>query len=319
MILMENQLSVLKHMLHTPSARLNWFSLNVKDCMGVCFAKLQSFETMVNTLRHNSSDIGQILTDIQDLHLFRRRTPVVPGHVNGCKEVFDYAFSQRDQDIEVAAKKVSKITILLTKMESVLGNRESESGAFSFSGHWEKKIFHALTQMVIGNLKWFNFQLRSDKPLFSIESLLASPDVVLNPQTNDIYKTVVSAARDVVARTKKFVRWLNGTYTEAPPQKVKFLDQPFVYSFFTDIAPNPEVIELIQTVVTIDLSSSTSWSLGTLEAVKAWTVSSGTGIGGFPELEHKAKVRVTIKVKVTKEEGLKVNGMVDGVEFLLER
>jgi hypothetical protein len=54
--------------------------------------------------------------------------------------------------------------------------------------------------MVVKNLKWFNYQLKKDIPFFAVESLLAPPDVILNPQTNDIFKTVVSSARDIVAK-----------------------------------------------------------------------------------------------------------------------
>ena len=41
---------------------------------------------------------------------------------------------------------------------------------------------------------------------------------------------------------------MNGTCIETPPQKIPGEDEPYVFSFFTDISTNPEVIELVQTI-----------------------------------------------------------------------
>ena len=45
-----------------------------------------------------------------------------------------------------------------------------------------------------------------------------------------------------------FLRWMNGTCIETPPQKIPGEDEPYTFSFFSDISTNPEVIELVQTV-----------------------------------------------------------------------
>ena len=43
---------------------------------------------------------------------------------------------------------------------------------------------------------------------------------------------------------------MNGSCKETPPQKVEGEDELFVFSFFTDISANQEIIELVQTVTT---------------------------------------------------------------------
>ncbi len=45
-----------------------------------------------------------------------------------------------------------------------------------------------------------------------------------------------------------FLRWMNGTCIETPPQKIPGEDEPYLFSFFTDISANSEVIELVQTI-----------------------------------------------------------------------
>ena len=41
---------------------------------------------------------------------------------------------------------------------------------------------------------------------------------------------------------------MNGSCLESPPQKVDGEDELFVFSFFSDIAINPDIIELMQKV-----------------------------------------------------------------------
>ena len=41
---------------------------------------------------------------------------------------------------------------------------------------------------------------------------------------------------------------MNGTCIETPAQKIPGEDEPYVFSYFTDISSNPEVIELVQTI-----------------------------------------------------------------------
>lgn len=43
---------------------------------------------------------------------------------------------------------------------------------------------------------------------------------------------------------------MHGTCIECPPQKVDGEDEPYVFSFFTDISVDPDVIELVQHIQT---------------------------------------------------------------------
>ena len=51
-----------------------------------------------------------------------------------------------------------------------------------------------------------------------------------------------------VFSTKQFVRWMNGTCVETPPQHAEGEDEPVVFSFFSDIAHNSTIIELVQNI-----------------------------------------------------------------------
>lgn len=60
-------------------------------------------------------------------------------------------------------------------------------------------------------------------------------------------------------RARMFVRWMNGTCIETPPQHAEGEDEPVVFSFFTDISANPAIIDLVTA-----LSKSVQNTLGML-------------------------------------------------------
>jgi len=45
-----------------------------------------------------------------------------------------------------------------------------------------------------------------------------------------------------------FVRWLHGTCVEAPVQKADGDGEPFVFSYFSDISTNPDIVSLLFSV-----------------------------------------------------------------------
>ena len=55
-----------------------------------------------------------------------------------------------------------------------------------------------LFQLILNNLRKFEIALRTEKPLFQVETLLAPPDVVLHPQANEVYKLTLQCVRDCV-------------------------------------------------------------------------------------------------------------------------
>jgi len=53
-------------------------------------------------------------------------------------------------------------------------------------------------QLIIDNLKSFSASLTDSSPLFQVDTLLAVPDVILHPTTNDLYRFVLQCVRDCV-------------------------------------------------------------------------------------------------------------------------
>lgn len=53
-------------------------------------------------------------------------------------------------------------------------------------------------QMVINNLRYINSLLTCGRPLFSVETLLSKPEIVLHPPVNELFKLMVQTMRDAV-------------------------------------------------------------------------------------------------------------------------
>jgi len=49
--------------------------------------------------------------------------------------------------------------------------------------------------------------------------------------------------------SRAFGRWMHGTCMEAPPQTILGNDQPYVFTFHSEIANHPDVVELAQTIL----------------------------------------------------------------------
>lgn len=59
-------------------------------------------------------------------------------------------------------------------------------------------IFFDLLKLITNNLVKFSTAIKTNNPLFTVETLLVAPDVVLHPQANEIYKLTLQCVRDCV-------------------------------------------------------------------------------------------------------------------------
>ncbi|XP_059165934.1 dynein axonemal heavy chain 10-like isoform X2 [Physella acuta] len=240
----------LRRMLRPGAKRLNWNSLGINDFIAKCDSAIAKFESLVNQIQKNARDINQRLKMVEHANLFKAPKPKFPGHLPGCKEYFEYIEQERVKDLEILARKYRAIGPLLTKMEGLVvhTNTGRSPKLARYYAFWERKVYEALTKMIINNLMLFSSAIKTNVPLFQVESLLAPPDVVLHPQANEVYKLTLQCVRDCVEGSKSFIRWKNGSCIECPPQKVEGEDELFVFSFFLDIAMDQNIIDLIQKI-----------------------------------------------------------------------
>ena len=61
-----------------------------------------------------------------------------------------------------------------------------------------------ILQLIRENLKSFGAALSARKPLFQVDTLLAVPEVILHPTTNEIFRLVMECVRNCVEGYEHF-------------------------------------------------------------------------------------------------------------------
>lgn len=61
------------------------------------------------------------------------------------------------------------------------------------------------------------------------------------PLHAQVNKALGRLVRSLVESTKSFVRWMDGTCIETPEQRGKDEDEPVLFTFYWDVAANPQV------------------------------------------------------------------------------
>lgn len=151
--------------------------------------------------------------------------------------------------------KYNSIGPLLIKMESFVMNTNSgrNPAMKSYYAYWESKIYLALTHVLLANLLFLDNLLNGGKnkskravtvkgPLFKIQAMLSAPEIVTSPMANEIYKMTIKYVRSIIDSTKMFLRWQHGTCILTPPQIISEDEEPFIYSFHTDIVANQAIV-----------------------------------------------------------------------------
>ncbi|PIK48528.1 putative dynein heavy chain 10, axonemal isoform X3 [Apostichopus japonicus] len=248
--LLDEHLQDLSRTLKPGHKRLNWNSLGISDYVSKCEQAISKFESLLNQIQKNAKDIDARLKSIEGANLFKGPPPLLNGEIlPSCKEYFERIEQERIHTFEVLARKYRAIGPLLTKMEGLVAHTNSGKSTrlHSYYAYWENKVYHTLRNLMITNLTRFNQNLAGMKPMFQVEAMLSAPEILLAPAATEVYKLCMQSVRDCVEGTKNFVRWMNGTCIETPPQNVEGEDEPIIFSFFSDISVDPFIIEFVNT------------------------------------------------------------------------
>ncbi|XP_045152663.1 dynein axonemal heavy chain 10 [Echinops telfairi] len=224
--------------------RLNWNSLGISDYIVRCKQAIGKFESLVHQIHKNSDDITSRLTLIESINLFKYPIPKNQEELPGVKEFFEHIERERTKDLDHMVRWYLAIGPLLTKAEGLVihTNTGKSPKLASYYKYWEGKIYEVLTKLIIKNLQSFNALILGTVPLFQTETILSAPEIILHPNANEIDKLCVNCARNCVEVTKHFVRWMDGSCIECPPQKGEE-EELVVISFFSDISLNPQIID----------------------------------------------------------------------------
>ncbi|ORX45970.1 hypothetical protein BCR36DRAFT_332447 [Piromyces finnis] len=259
--LLKTQIESLNKVLSPGFKRLNWNSLGIPEFINKCNQEITKFGSLVNQISKNAANIYRTVDQISQSNIiyeFQDEDELLDAHV-----FFDMIKKYRNDTVEGLVQKYTSIGPLLIKMESlVAGTNSGRSEKLEdYYSYWEKKIFFALNQMVLHNIVKLN-QLLTGKgnnnvknvkgknqpaitPLFKVSALLSAPEIIISPQSNEIFKMIMKFVKSIVDSTKSFLRWENKSCVLTTPQKVNEDEEPVIFSFYSDVIYNGNISQAI--------------------------------------------------------------------------
>ncbi|GLI59150.1 hypothetical protein VaNZ11_000978 [Volvox africanus] len=251
--LMERKLEELESCLQPGFTILNWNSLGITEFIGACDKAIATFQQLVKQVQKNSGIIEQVVYAIASAQLVSEAEE--GAEVMDLQEFHEHIERQRLAVLEALVKKYRTISPLLGKIEEVVaGTNSGKSPALGgYYAFWERAIFNALNTMVLNAMvtlqtmideRCRHFEGQRRPPLFKVTVSLQSVDVVVQPPMAEVNKALGRLVRSLVESTKSFVRWMDGTCVETPEQRgASDDDEPIVFTFYWDVAANPQVIK----------------------------------------------------------------------------
>ncbi|XP_055461995.1 dynein axonemal heavy chain 10 [Psammomys obesus] len=244
MVLLEDHSQELLRVFRAGYKRLNWNSLGINDYIVRCKQAIGKFESLVHQIHKNAEDIASRLTLIESVNLFKCPFSRAEEGLPGVKEFFEHIERERARDVDHMVRWYMAIGPLLTKVEGLVvhTNTGRAPKLASYYEYWEGRVYEVLGKLILKNLQAFNSLILGNVPLFQAETTLSAPEIILHPNANEIDKMCVHCTRNCVEVTKHFVRWMNGSCIECPPQKGQE-EEVVIVSFYNDISLNSQIMD----------------------------------------------------------------------------
>ena len=264
--LLSLKVNELKRTLQPGFTTLNWMSLGISEFVLSCDARINEFHALVNLVRKNSQLIDGIVNDVGAA--IATNEPPDGEHTPDFTECVEFLEKSRLGVLEKLSRKYQSIGPLLGKIEeAVAGTNTGRSAQLhQYYQYWETRVFQALKQLVLHTLfslieltqkrdvqTWHTKSSFGPKtetsptnpppsPLFNVRILLNQPDIVITPSVRDMTKHLCQLSQNTVESAGHFTRWGDGSCIEAPVQLLGD-DEPFKFTFVTEISKCPEIVE----------------------------------------------------------------------------
>uniref|UniRef100_A0A2K6F6K2 Dynein axonemal heavy chain 10 n=1 Tax=Propithecus coquereli TaxID=379532 RepID=A0A2K6F6K2_PROCO len=228
-VLLDDHAQELIRVFRSGYKRLNWNSLGIGDYLTRCKQAVGKFESLVHQIHKNADDIASRLVLIEGMNLFKYPAPKSEEELPGPKK---YNETQPRLSVTPPQRGVP-CGGLLTCDSCDPGPLRQLCSVFRSHGYSVICIY------AFRNLQSFNALILGNVPLFQTETILTAPEIILHP---NIDKMCVHCVRNCVEISKNFVRWMNGSCIECPPQKGEE-EEVVVISFYNDISVTPQIVE----------------------------------------------------------------------------
>ncbi|GMF23629.1 unnamed protein product [Phytophthora lilii] len=264
--LLRLQLKTLEDVLRVGFSPLNWNSQRVLSFIENCNKSLNQFANLVSQIHKSSKMVEEIVMDIENTLLIKIED-FEEGVVTEVGEFYELVERNRMQRIEELVQSYRSIGPLLIKVEEIVAgvNTGTSPKMSTYYMYWERRIFNAITKMIIASMTTFQALLNvhtkdissaisvmgpgeggklKRPPLCKVKATMNGKDIIVTPSLSDMYKYLSKSVKHIVESAKAFIRWMHGTCRETAPLVVNEDEEPITFTFYSDISQNPYVIKM---------------------------------------------------------------------------
>ncbi|KAL4108550.1 hypothetical protein PRIC1_000265 [Phytophthora ramorum] len=264
--LLRSQLKALEDVLRVGFSPLNWNSQRVLSFIENCNKALNQFANLVSQIHKSSKMVEEIVMDIENTLLIKIED-FEEGVVTEVGEFYELVERNRMQRIEELVQSYRSIGPLLIKVEEIVAgvNTGTSPKMSTYYMYWERRIFNAITKMIIASMTTFQALLNvhtkdissamsvmgpgeggklKRPPLCKVKATMNGKDIIVTPSLSDMYKYLSKSVKHIVESAKAFIRWMHGTCRETAPLVVNEDEEPITFTFYSDISQNPYVIKM---------------------------------------------------------------------------
>lgn len=235
---------------------LNWTSQRIPAYVDELHRAIENFSSIVSLVQKNAAMIEDIVHKVAGTLLVQGKDVRILSESfqpMDITEFFEVIENKRSTRIEGLVQEYSSIgDTFLMKVEEVVCKTTSGYSPvlYAYYHHWEKHIYNAITEMIIGSIAVLlgMLECKDTGPLFRLQVSLSGKELVVTPSTNDVEKFISKCLKNITESSKAFVRWMHGTCITCDPVVVNDEDEPYIYSFYEDIKQNPIVVNLTHKV-----------------------------------------------------------------------
>ena len=234
---------------------LNWTSQRIPAYIEDLDLALVRFGSVVSQLHKNAAMIEDVVTAIsntvlvQDIDFRRIRDGNGAAEPLDISEFYEIMEARRAARLDALVHDYDSIgESFLMKVEEVVAKTATGCSPVlsSYYHFWEKKIYNAIAQMIIGSMASLigMLQCKDAGPLFRVKATLNGKELVVTPSLTDVDKFITKGVRNIAESARYFIRWMHGTCLKTEPQAIHEDEEPYVFSFYQDISQNPQIINL---------------------------------------------------------------------------
>ncbi|OAE19678.1 hypothetical protein AXG93_1847s1410 [Marchantia polymorpha subsp. ruderalis] len=252
----------LQHVLDPGFLHLNWNALGIPDFVTNCTKAINAFKALISQVQSNAANMENAIAGIARSKLVGISPNNEDSEILDMLEFYENFEYERQLVVDGALKQYRGIPPLLKKVEDVVvGTNTGTSLVFAeYYTFWELKIFKALNEMVLKSMNGLQTLFRDSllrkgstgkrnhTRLFRVVCFLNHPDVVVQPSLTETTKMLANMVRSILDSVRPFVRWMDGTCLETPPQSAGEDEQPYIYSFYSEVSVNPKIIKAMFTL-----------------------------------------------------------------------